>query len=146
MTQSFQLDTRLVNDTVKLGESRLNLLLLLNDQRYPWCILVPKVVNVTEIFQLSDAQQLQLIIESSELAKALTETFKPDKINIGALGNIVSQLHLHHLARHKDDPAWPSPVWGHSPAIGYTTDELTVVIEKLHNSSLQHTFDFSANL
>jgi len=146
MTKPFQIDSRLVNDTVKLGESQLNLLLLFNDKRYPWCLLVPKVANATEIFQLSAAQQQQLIIESSQLSKTFAETFAPDKINIGALGNIVSQLHLHHIARYKNDPAWPGPVWGHSPAIAYTADELTTIKEKLLNSSLQQTFNFSNNL
>ena len=143
MALTFQLDSRLRADTIKQGESQLNLLLLLNDQRYPWCILVPKVAGVTEIFQLSGVQQQQLMAESSELSKALTALFKPDKINIGALGNIVNQLHVHHLARFKKDPAWPGPVWGHSPAINYTKSELIDIQNKLRNSPLQHTFSFA---
>lgn len=86
---------------------------------------------MTEIYQLSHDDQIQLISESSYLAEVLTNNFSADKINIGALGNTVPQLHIHHIARYKNDIAWPAPVWGHASAKDYTTEKLDGVISKL---------------
>ena len=115
----FTLDPRLQNDTIALGSFPLSLLLLMNDCTYPWLILVPQRPDIREIFQLATADQQQLLRESSLLAAALVAQFYPDKLNIAALGNVVSQLHLHHVVRYRNDPAWPAPVWGKAPPVPY---------------------------
>ncbi len=120
----FQLHPRLAGDTLLLGHFDLSLVLLMNDRRYPWVILVPQRDGLREIHELSEADQQQLLRESSLVSRLMCEHFKADKMNIGALGNIVPQLHLHHIVRHEGDPAWPGPVWGHSPAEAYSEAEL----------------------
>jgi len=119
MTAGFELHTRLAADCIRVGRLPLNLLLLMNDARYPWFILVPQRSGITEIFQLPESDQSQLWRESACLARNLMQSFHADKINIGALGNMVPQLHIHHIARFTSDPAWPGPVWGHSEPLPY---------------------------
>jgi diadenosine tetraphosphate (Ap4A) HIT family hydrolase len=114
-----ELHPRLAADTVELGRFELCRLLLMKDANYPWFILLPERAGVTEIHQLSEEDQFRLMRESSLLAKALVERFRPDKLNIAALGNVVPQLHIHHIVRRRDDPAWPAPVWGRVPAAPY---------------------------
>ena len=138
----FTLDPRLQDDTFVLGESSLNLLLLMNDSQYPWCILVPKQSEVQEIYQLSEPQQIDLIHESSLLAALMMNTFPLDKMNVAALGNVVSQLHLHHVGRRKDAPAWPAPMWGHAATTPYSSDEKDQFIQKITQSSLGSRFTF----
>jgi len=95
-----------------MGDFPLSRLLLMNDARYPWFILVPRRDDIQEIFQLDAEEQQQLQRESSLLGKHLMECFGGDKLNIAALGNLVSQLHIHHIVRYRDDMTWPGPVWG----------------------------------
>ena len=108
----FELHSQLQKDTLPLGRFSLCRLLLMNDANYPWFILVPERENVREIHELGDADRHQLWEESVELSRVLTTLFKPDKLNIAALGNQVPQLHVHHIVRYTHDPAWPQPVWG----------------------------------
>ncbi|MBN1957518.1 MAG: HIT domain-containing protein [Desulfuromonadales bacterium] len=115
----FVLDQRLAQDTFDCGRLELCRVLLMNDSRYPWFILVPQREGIREIHHLSEADQLQLWAESRRLALWMEGYFAYDKLNVAALGNVVSQLHLHHVGRCSDDPAWPGPVWGHSPAVAY---------------------------
>ena len=128
---NFQLDARLAADTVPLGESPECLVLWMNERRYPWLILVPKRAGVREIYELSPSDRSALLEQSCTLARVLAETFTPDKLNVAALGNVVSQLHLHHVARQAGDPAWPGPVWGHSPREPYPSEELTQITERV---------------
>lgn len=116
----FELDARLENETIDCGSLGLCRLLLMNDARYPWFILVPQCADVTEIHQLSQEQEQQLWQESRRLSLWMEKTFRYDKLNVAALGNVVSQLHLHHVARTSGDPAWPGPVWGHSAGRPYS--------------------------
>lgn len=127
----FELDSRLENDTVNLGDFDLCRVLLMNDSQYPWCILVPRVKGLTEIHQLNLVQREQLSFESNLLAKLMSEIFKADKMNTAALGNVVSQLHIHHIARYENDIAWPAPVWGVHPVKFYKDEELLMVKTKL---------------
>jgi diadenosine tetraphosphate (Ap4A) HIT family hydrolase len=127
----FTLDPRLNNDTHFIASFTLCDALLMNDARYPWVILVPRVTGVTEIFQLTSADQQQLMIESNTVAAKLAELVSADKMNVAALGNIVSQLHIHHVARYHSDEAWPAPVWGKGDAITYVKGEYQAVIEQL---------------
>jgi len=127
----FELHPRLAADCFVVGRFELCLLLLMNDARYPWFILVPQRVGISEIHQLSGALRQQLMSESAALSEALAVGFDADKINIAALGNVVSQLHVHHIARYTTDPAWPAPVWGKFPAIHYTDGAQLDVISRL---------------
>lgn len=120
----FELHPRLRQDCHELGRFPLSRLLLLNDSRFPWFILVPEREDVREIFQLDEADQAQLLHESCHLSARLSEVFQPNKLNIAAIGNLVPQLHLHHIVRYRTDPLWPAPVWGSGPAVPYAKEEL----------------------
>jgi diadenosine tetraphosphate (Ap4A) HIT family hydrolase len=127
----FTLDTRLQHDTIPAGDFPLSRLLLMNDRTYPWLILVPRRPGISEIFQLGSADQAQLLGESVQLSRALHTLCQPDKLNIAALGNVVPQLHLHHVARYRTDPAWPAPIWGRAPAVPYAPHEAQVFLQQL---------------
>ncbi|WP_251358271.1 HIT domain-containing protein [Kangiella sp. TOML190] len=127
----FELDKRLASDTVPIGDLALCRLLLMNDSQYPWIILVPKVQDTTEISQLNDEQRSILAGESNDVAQLLMQEFAGDKMNIAALGNVVSQLHIHHIVRYQSDKAWPAPVWGAYPATPYSEEELTQLKQRL---------------
>lgn len=120
----FQLHPRLQQDTLKLGSFELCQLLLMNDSLYPWFILVPQRSNVSEVYQLNAADRQKLEQESTLLAQKLAEIYNADKMNIAALGNIVPQLHIHHIVRYKTDKAWAAPVWGKFDAVPYSDDEI----------------------
>jgi diadenosine tetraphosphate (Ap4A) HIT family hydrolase len=120
----FELDSRLKNDTVTLASWPLCEVLLMNDVQYPWVILVPKVEGATELFHLNKTQRQQLDAESILLSETLMSVFQGDKLNVAALGNVVSQLHIHHVVRFKSDITWPAPVWGKFPAQAYSEVEL----------------------
>ncbi|MCE0759759.1 HIT family protein [Marinobacter sp. G11] len=127
----FQLHERLAADTHNLGRSRLCEVLLMNDSTWPWIILVPAVPEIREIYQLDKAQQQRLLEESSALSQGMMESFGGDKMNVAALGNMVPQLHLHHIVRFEGDPAWPGPVWGKQPPVPYDDGELEQIKAKL---------------
>jgi len=109
---TFELDPRLEADTLPLADLPLCRALLMNDARYPWVVLVPRVASVSEVFELSQAEQAQLWQEATQLGAAMKEAFQGDKLNIATLGNVVSQLHIHLVVRYNDDASWPAPVWG----------------------------------
>lgn len=115
----FNLDSRLVADTVPIGRLTLACLLLMNDARYPWLILVPQRPQIREIFELDPADQAQLLAEIVLVSRFVSDSFPTDKINVAALGNVVAQLHVHIVGRRRDDPAWPRPVWGVGEAVRY---------------------------
>ncbi|OLQ69384.1 HIT family hydrolase [Photobacterium proteolyticum] len=110
----FSLHPRLAADTTVLGDLPLCRVLLSKEALGPWLILVPRRNEITEIHHLPELDQLQLIRESSAVASLLETDYKADKINIGALGNLVPQLHVHHIARFQSDIAWPGPIWGNT--------------------------------
>jgi len=128
------LDPRLQQDCLVVGRFPLCHLLLMRDANYPWFILVPDREGVTEIHHLDEADRQQLLQESCRLSAALEAAFHPDKLNVAALGNIVSQLHIHHVVRYRDDAAWPAPVWGRLPAKAYSDAGLAAVVAKLRSS------------
>jgi diadenosine tetraphosphate (Ap4A) HIT family hydrolase len=119
----FNLHPRLAADTLLLGDFPLSHCLLMNDMHYPWLILVPRQAGIREIFELTTEQQQQLLRESSWVSARLSQYFNATKINVGALGNMVPQLHLHVIARYENDAAWPGPVWGKHPAEPYSTGD-----------------------
>lgn len=131
MSNEFVLHPQLTNDCVVLMELPLSQLLLCNDSAFPWFILVPKVNNIQDIYQLDWQDQQQLLNESSMLSEVLMQEFKGDKMNVAALGNVVPQLHLHHIVRYKADPCWPKPVWGQQALTPYTDAELNELKERL---------------
>jgi len=131
MTKPFSLHPQLQQDTIELTEFPLCKLLLCNDSNYPWFILVPKIADAQELYQLSWQDQQQFLNESSMLSEILMQTFNGDKMNVAALGNVVEQLHIHHVVRYKSDICWPKPIWGQQKAIPYTTENLTALKEKL---------------
>jgi diadenosine tetraphosphate (Ap4A) HIT family hydrolase len=114
-----------------MGRFPLSHLLLMNDANYPWFILVPDMEGISEIYQLPASDQQQLMLESCLLGKLLMTHFKGDKLNIGALGNMVPQLHLHHIVRYRGDAAWPAPVWGRVPARPYAEKEIDQLVTAL---------------
>jgi diadenosine tetraphosphate (Ap4A) HIT family hydrolase len=120
MSQSeFVLDPRLAADTRHVASLPLCEVLLMNDARYAWLILVPRRANLSEIHDLAHADQAQLWREVSRVAATLRTVAPCDKLNLGALGNVVRQLHVHVVARREGDAAWPGPVWGHGSAESY---------------------------
>ncbi len=125
---NFQLDKTLEADSLLMGRFELSYLLLMNDSHYPWFTLVPRRADVTEIYQLCDADQKLLWQESKILSRVIMDYFSGDKLNIAAIGNIVSQLHLHHVVRFKQDATWPKPIWGQLPMTRYSNENAQRVI------------------
>ncbi|MFY8283962.1 HIT domain-containing protein [Pseudoalteromonas sp. SSMSWG5] len=120
----FSLAPELARDCIELADWPLCKVLLMNDSQYPWFILVPRQAELREIIDLSEELQIVFLQESAKLSKLIQQVFTPDKLNVAALGNMVPQLHIHHIARFKSDPAWPAPVWGKLPAIPYTDEQI----------------------
>lgn len=129
-----QLDPRLQQDSVPIGRFSLCCLRISRDSNYPWFLLIPDREGVREIHELAPDDQARLMRESSTLARALEAVFAPDKLNIAALGNIVPQLHVHHIVRYKGDAAWPDPVWGKVPAVPYDPVRLKDRIRRLRDA------------
>ncbi|MCA1490194.1 HIT domain-containing protein [Sinorhizobium alkalisoli] len=113
---TFTLDERLERDGIPIASIGLCQLRLMNDRRWPWIILIPQRDGVSEIFDLSPLDQTMLTFETNMVATALKKVAGAEKVNIGALGNIVRQLHVHVVARRTGDPNWPGPVWGFGKA------------------------------
>ena len=124
------LHPQLLEDCLVLGSFSLCRLLLMKDANYPWFILVPDRDDLSEIHHLSEEDQIQLIRESALLSAVIEKAFRADKINIAALGNMVPQLHVHHVVRYKDDMAWPSPVWGKHPTREFKQELLDTIANK----------------
>lgn len=115
---SFELHPRLAADTSHVADWPLCRVLLMEDARYFWLVLVPRLEGVTEITDLSPTDRARLMEEAARAGEIIKKAGAA-KLNIGALGNLVPQLHLHVVGRSPGDPAWPGPVWGHSPAQPY---------------------------
>lgn len=109
--ETFALHQRLIDATFPLGQTDLSIILMINDYRYPWVLVVPKRVGVEEIFDLNKADRVTLIEEIAGISEQMTKLFKPCRINIADIGNRVAQLHIHIVARQLDDPVWPKVVW-----------------------------------
>ena len=131
MTTPFQLHPRLKEDCIAVGRFDLCQLLLMNDCQYPWFILVPEKAGLTEIYQLGKAERQLLTEESSYLAENLAALYQADKMNIAAIGNLVPQLHIHHVVRYQTDKAWPAPIWGKFTAVPYTQQHMTAMLAQV---------------
>ena len=128
---SFALDPRLAADTLAVGDLALSRLLLMNDSRYPWLVLVPRGDDWREIVDLDAAQRAALIEEIAAASRFVQSLPGVDKINVGALGNIVAQLHVHVVGRAVGDPAWPGPVWGVGTAQRYDESRASRLIAEI---------------
>jgi len=143
--QDFKLDPQLKSDTIELGSLSLCKVLLMNNAQLPWVILVPQRPNITELYQLKQSDISQAQNESLMISKLMMDHFNGDKLNTGALGNIVSQLHLHHIIRFKTDPVWPKPVWGNIEAKPYSQEQLTEISSSLKNLIQKTSTPFTPN-
>ncbi|WP_428247752.1 HIT family protein [Ferrovibrio sp.] len=106
----------------------------MNDNQFPWLVLVPAVENMVEIADLNEKQRKLLINEIAQAQRVLKSVFEPQKMNVGALGNQVSQLHVHVIGRFHNDPAWPQPIWGKVAPKAYDPSALRGIIAKLQNA------------
>jgi diadenosine tetraphosphate (Ap4A) HIT family hydrolase len=127
----FELHPQLKKDCITLGNFPLCRVLLMNDANYPWFILVPQREGLREVHELNEADLYLLMHESVAFSRALTMIFKPDKLNIATLGNVVPQLHMHHIVRYQHDAAWPAPIWGKLPAKPYEPARIQVVRQQI---------------
>ncbi len=127
----FVLHERLEKDTAFVLDWPLSSVLLTNDNRYPWLILVPRVADVRDIHNLDTADQAQVMLEMSRASEGVERLFETDKTNVAALGNMVPQLHIHVIGRFTGDDAWPGPVWGVHPPRPYEADELAKTLDKI---------------
>ncbi len=125
---SFSLDARLSSDTDFVGDLPLCRVLLMNDSRWPWLVLVPRRDNLAELSDLEAVDRTRLIEEAARMADWLKAHTRAEKINLGALGNIVRQLHVHVVARSAGDPGWPGPVWGFGAAVPYEDNEFRAMM------------------
>jgi diadenosine tetraphosphate (Ap4A) HIT family hydrolase len=130
----FQLNDRLKNDTVEIGKLELSLLLLMNERSLPWVILVPERDGIKEIDELSADDRILLIEEIACVSQVIRHLYNPDKINVGALGNLVQQLHVHVIGRFVTDRAWPGPIWGIGLMQPYHIDELAKVLAQIRTA------------
>ncbi|MFC0244822.1 HIT domain-containing protein [Falsochrobactrum ovis] len=129
--EQFVLDQRLNADTFLVAKLGLCELRLMDDKRWPWLILVPRRANLVEMHDLTPLDQTMLTFETAIVSQALKKTTDCDKVNLGALGNIVRQLHFHVIARNEGDAGWPGPVWGYGKGEPYSKDEAENFIQKI---------------
>jgi diadenosine tetraphosphate (Ap4A) HIT family hydrolase len=130
----FALDPRLAADTCPVTSLPLCDVLLMDDARYPWLILVPRQTGLVEVADLDDADQVALWREVNRAAAALRGVAPCEKLNIAALGIVVRQMHVHVVARNQGDDAWPRPVWGHGKAEPYDVTAQKNLIDLLRNA------------
>ncbi|MEE4014066.1 HIT family protein [Roseibium sp. FZY0029] len=131
---SFALNPRLEGDSYFVTDLTLCTVRLLKDANYPWLMLIPRKSDLVEIIDLDEPDQMQLMREIALASQVLRDVSDCEKLNVGALGNQVSQLHVHVIGRFREDAAWPGPVWGAAPAQPYSHDKAEAVIEKLRDA------------
>jgi len=130
----FELHERLKKDTFPIAHLDVSHLLLMNDRSLPWCILVPEREAIRELYELSKEDRGDLMEEIAFISRILRHLYNPDKINVGALGNLVPQLHVHVLGRYQTDRAWPGPIWGTGPPAPYTQEEADAVCARVREA------------
>ena len=129
--KEFKLHPRLIKDTFHIVDLKLSRLLLMNDSNYPWFILVPTRKNITELYELEKKDRLELNSEIDTISKKLSIHFNAKKMNIAALGNTVTQLHIHIIVRKENDAAWPNPVWNKTDTIPYKESFLFKLVKDM---------------
>ncbi|MEK7773256.1 MAG: HIT family protein [Deltaproteobacteria bacterium] len=130
----FVLDRRLIEDTAAVCALKLCNVLLMKDSSVPWLILVPRRAGIREVYELSAGERLVLMEEAAQASMVIKAVYGPDKINIGSLGNIVAQLHLHVIGRFRTDRAWPGPVWGSGEGVPYSKEGLEMSLIRLRKA------------
>jgi diadenosine tetraphosphate (Ap4A) HIT family hydrolase len=128
---NFTLDPRLASDTFAIGDLSLSRALLMNDARYPWIILAPRRQGAVDLSDLTSADRAALIEEVARACETMRALPDVEKVNVGALGNIVRQLHIHIVGRNAHDFAWPGPVWGAGPSRAYPESEREALLARL---------------
>lgn len=141
MKDEFALDPRLATDTHPITQWPLCDVLLMDDARYPWLILVPRVPGARELIDLDESTRTQMRKETDAAAECLRSATTPDKLNIAALGNVVEQLHVHVIARFRDDDAWPKPVWGFHPPIRRNDETRAALIRRIRGACPLFAFE-----
>ncbi len=131
---AFRLHSRLAADTTPVTELELCRVLLMEDSRFPWLILVPGLDDLTELHHLPAARQPQLWGEIDHTCRSLQEVMQAHKLNVAALGNLVPQLHIHVVAHFRDDAAWPAPVWGNGAAVAYDDSRRQSLLRQLRQA------------
>lgn len=131
---AWHLHPQLADDTHPIAQFKLCELRLMDDANHPWLILVPRVEDAVELIDLDEAQQIELMREIAVASRALQHAFSPHKLNVAALGNLVPQLHVHVIARFREDIAWPRPVWGMATAQPYSPEALVRRIRALQDA------------
>ena len=129
VTETFSLHAKLAADTISIGDLQSSRLLLMNDARYAWLILVPRCDQVMDLDQLTDDDRTAVWKDIMQVSAALRALTNPFKLNIAALGNQVPQLHIHIVARNQGDAAWPGPVWGVGDAEPYDPNIATTFVD-----------------
>ena len=133
---TFQLHPDLLRDGILLGDFSLCRVLIINDSSYPWFVLVPRRDNIRDTIDLASDDHEQLWRESRCFGESIMKIFAGEKLNVAALGNVTPQLHVHHVVRFANDPAWPGPIWGHQPLQAYTQDQLDEINERFVAANL----------
>ena len=134
MTGAFLLDERLAACSHEVARWGLSAVRLMDDVTYPWLILIPLREGLCDFHDLSPLDMPAMTDEIVRASRALQAVYKPDKINVAALGNLVPQLHVHVIARRRDDPAWPQPVWNHGPPRPYEPEQLQACFAALRSA------------
>ena len=130
----FVLHPRLQADTAAVADLAVCTVRLMNDARWPWLILVPQRTDLRELHALPQAERAAVMEEIALASRVLERLHQPDKLNVGALGNLVPQLHIHVVGRFQNDPAWPGPVWGSGPARPYGAADLAQAVARLRGA------------
>ena len=138
MNPDVTLDPRLLADTHAIQDLELSRLLLMDDARFPWLILVPRVADARELIDLDARDQQRLLAEVTRVSHVLQRLYQPLKLNIAALGNVVAQLHVHVIARHAADAAWPRPVWGFGVRESYASELAHARVAELRAALAAH--------
>ena len=131
---SFALDPRLAADSIAVGDFTLSQLRLMDDARFPWLILVPRIAGARELIDLDEGDRASLLGEVTIVGRMLESLLAPDKLNVAALGNIVPQLHMHIIARYASDAAWPQTVWGCGERVAYTHEARDALLARLREA------------
>ena len=127
----FRLNAKLEQDSIFICDLTMSQLRLMNDSNYFWLLLIPKQESLTEIIDLTFAQQIILLKEINLISNIIKQNFRCKKLNIANLGNIVSQLHIHIIARNENDPSFPKPIWGNLEAKPYANKQITDICQKI---------------
>ncbi|CTQ54600.1 HIT domain protein [Roseibium album] len=130
----FNLNARLEGDSHFVADLPLSAVRLMKDANYPWLLLIPRKPDLVEIIDLEEGDQLQLMREIALTSQVLRNVTDCEKLNVGALGNQVSQLHVHVIARFRDDAAWPGPIWGAAPFEGYEPERVDTLIDQFREA------------